>query len=327
MRVGCASPRSSTTSSRTTCPSSTSRRRWPSTCGGRTPSRSTRPCASSRVRARRRSWSSGRSSTCCARATSPPPAPRRQPRRARRPRGAQPLRRPGRHDAGHRAPAPLPPGVELAAYRVVQEAVTNVVRHSGADRAEVAVEHGRGPSSSGSTTTARRGATWRRSTRGTASGGCASARHPSGATLRRRALAARWPARHGHLPDGGGPVIGVVLADDQALLRAGLQALLDAEDDIAVLGEAADGHEALDLVRSLRPDVVLMDIRMPGMDGSRPPGSSPPSPARGHPGRRPHDLRPRRVRLRGDPVRRERLPRQGHRADRAAPRGARGGRR
>jgi DNA-binding NarL/FixJ family response regulator len=62
-------------------------------------------------------------------------------------------------------------------------------------------------------------------------------------------------------------VIRVVLADDQALLRAGLRALLDAEDDIDVVGEAANGHEAVTLVRSTRPDVVLMDIRMPGMDG------------------------------------------------------------
>jgi len=62
-------------------------------------------------------------------------------------------------------------------------------------------------------------------------------------------------------------VIGVVLADDQALLRAGLRALLDAEPDITVLGEASDGREALDLVRDLHPDVVLMDIRMPGTDG------------------------------------------------------------
>ncbi len=62
-------------------------------------------------------------------------------------------------------------------------------------------------------------------------------------------------------------MIGVVLADDQSLLRAGLRALLEAEDDITVLGEAGDGHEALVLVRALRPDVVLMDIRMPGMDG------------------------------------------------------------
>jgi DNA-binding NarL/FixJ family response regulator len=62
-------------------------------------------------------------------------------------------------------------------------------------------------------------------------------------------------------------VITVVLADDQALLRAGIKALLDAEDGIEVVGEAADGAEALRLVRDLRPDVVLMDIRMPGTDG------------------------------------------------------------
>jgi DNA-binding NarL/FixJ family response regulator len=62
-------------------------------------------------------------------------------------------------------------------------------------------------------------------------------------------------------------VISVVLADDQALLRAGLRALLDAEDDIEVAGEAANGQEAVALVTTTRPDVVLMDIRMPGMDG------------------------------------------------------------
>jgi DNA-binding NarL/FixJ family response regulator len=62
-------------------------------------------------------------------------------------------------------------------------------------------------------------------------------------------------------------VIRVVLADDQALLRAGLRALLDAEDDIDVVGEAANGREAVTVVRATRPDVVLMDIRMPDLDG------------------------------------------------------------
>jgi DNA-binding NarL/FixJ family response regulator len=62
-------------------------------------------------------------------------------------------------------------------------------------------------------------------------------------------------------------MIRVVLADDQALLRAGLRALLDAEDDLEVVGEAADGTEAVAVVRTTSPDVVLMDIRMPGTDG------------------------------------------------------------
>jgi DNA-binding NarL/FixJ family response regulator len=59
----------------------------------------------------------------------------------------------------------------------------------------------------------------------------------------------------------------VVLADDQALVRAGFRALLDAQEDVEVVGEAADGREAIDVVGRLRPDVVLMDIRMPRVDG------------------------------------------------------------
>ena len=62
-------------------------------------------------------------------------------------------------------------------------------------------------------------------------------------------------------------MIRVLLADDQALVRAGFRALLDAQDDIEVVGEAADGAEALALTRALEPDVILMDIRMPGVDG------------------------------------------------------------
>ncbi|RKE19471.1 response regulator transcription factor [Streptomyces sp. TLI_171] len=62
-------------------------------------------------------------------------------------------------------------------------------------------------------------------------------------------------------------MIKVLLVDDEELIRAGLRAVLDAQPDLAVVGEAADGAEALGLARSLRPDVVLMDVRMPGVDG------------------------------------------------------------
>jgi DNA-binding NarL/FixJ family response regulator len=62
-------------------------------------------------------------------------------------------------------------------------------------------------------------------------------------------------------------VIKVVLADDQALVRAGFRALLDAQPDITVVGEAADGAQAARVAAQTRPDVVLMDIRMPGTDG------------------------------------------------------------
>jgi DNA-binding NarL/FixJ family response regulator len=62
-------------------------------------------------------------------------------------------------------------------------------------------------------------------------------------------------------------MIRVLLADDQALVRAGFRALLDAQDGIEVVGEAADGREAIELARRERPDVILMDIRMPVLDG------------------------------------------------------------
>jgi DNA-binding NarL/FixJ family response regulator len=61
--------------------------------------------------------------------------------------------------------------------------------------------------------------------------------------------------------------IRVLIADDQALVRAGFRMILDAEDDLDVIGEASDGMEAVDASRRLKPDVVLMDIRMPGLDG------------------------------------------------------------
>jgi DNA-binding NarL/FixJ family response regulator len=62
-------------------------------------------------------------------------------------------------------------------------------------------------------------------------------------------------------------MIRVLIADDQALMRGGLRMILDAQPDLEVVGEAVDGHDALAQTREQRPDVVLMDIRMPKLDG------------------------------------------------------------
>jgi DNA-binding NarL/FixJ family response regulator len=62
-------------------------------------------------------------------------------------------------------------------------------------------------------------------------------------------------------------MIRVLLADDQALIRAGFRVLLEAADDIEVIGEAVNGGQAIELASALHPDVILMDIRMPGTDG------------------------------------------------------------
>jgi DNA-binding NarL/FixJ family response regulator len=75
-----------------------------------------------------------------------------------------------------------------------------------------------------------------------------------------------WYSNEAHQAEGDG-LIRVLIVDDQVLVRAGFRALLDAQEDIEVVGEAADGGEAEHLTRNLMPDVVLMDIRMPGVDG------------------------------------------------------------
>src|SRR5207302_10893833 len=65
----------------------------------------------------------------------------------------------------------------------------------------------------------------------------------------------------------GVKVVRVAIADDQAMVRAGFRLIVQSQKDMQVAGEAADGQEAIDLVRRERPDVVLMDIRMPRVDG------------------------------------------------------------
>jgi DNA-binding NarL/FixJ family response regulator len=64
-----------------------------------------------------------------------------------------------------------------------------------------------------------------------------------------------------------GPRLRVLIADDQALVRAGFRMILEAQRDIAVVAEAVDGESAVRLARRFRPDVILMDVRMPGLDG------------------------------------------------------------
>lgn len=70
-----------------------------------------------------------------------------------------------------------------------------------------------------------------------------------------------------HVPGTRVMTIHVLLADDQPLIRAGFRMLLEEQPDITVIAEAADGGEAIHLTRELRPDVILMDVRMPRTDG------------------------------------------------------------
>ena len=72
---------------------------------------------------------------------------------------------------------------------------------------------------------------------------------------------------HGPVPEPAGPVIRVLVVDDHPVVRRGLRALLDTLDGIEVVGEAGDGETAVDLVQQVGPDVVLMDLHMPGMGG------------------------------------------------------------
>src|SRR5206468_5483295 len=85
--------------------------------------------------------------------------------------------------------------------------------------------------------------------------------------VERRSRPGRLVHRVGADPPGLGVTVRVLLADDQVLIRSGFAALIGSADDLEVVGEAGDGAEAVRRAVALRPDVVLMDIRMPGTDG------------------------------------------------------------
>jgi CheY-like chemotaxis protein len=152
-------------------------------------------------------------------------------------------------------PVDLPEGVDLSAYRIVQEALSNAMRHAPGSRVQVQVTY----RPDGLALEIRNDAV--------ASVLVASGAREAGGGhglvgMRERATMLGGSLDAGPTGDGGFRV-----ADDQGMVRSGFSILLNAQPDIEVVGEAVNGQEAVARVADLCPDVILMDVRMPVMDG------------------------------------------------------------
>ena len=167
----------------------------------------------------------------------------------------------------------LSAALELSIYRIVQEALTNTLKHAGASTVDVRIEYG--PAHGHRASPRRRDRLRAGRQRPRADGD-----DRTGGDARRPAVG-RTVVGRGLARDGiaaGRPVtIRVVLVDDQPLLRQGFRMILEAESDIEVIAEAGDGATAAELAATYHPDVVLMDVRMPGSTASRARGGSSPT--------------------------------------------------
>ena len=168
----------------------------------------------------------------------------------------------------------VPAGVDLSAFRIIQEALTNVVKHAATPGCRVTIDYRDGELGlevidEGRTAVlapARPGASPVVSGHGLI--GMRERVHLCGGQFSAAAARPGVPGgRHPPAEPGRVVTLRVVVADDQALVRVGFRGIIDATPGFTVVGEAGNGREAIEVTRRAQPDVVLMDVRMPVMDG------------------------------------------------------------